>query len=78
VDLPKVRVLPMKPSDHKPTTPDGQPLRYGVCRCKEDACNIDFCVDMFKAFGKLIALPWCKCFCHEEAYRKLNENKGTA
>jgi len=68
--MPEVRMLPMKP-DHKPTTPDGQPLRYGVCRCGYTKGNGNDCVspDNVNKYG------WCRCFCHEQEYARMKENK---
>ena len=60
----------MKPD--KPTTPDGQPLRYGACRC-DGRC--------FWINGEGTKVPfderigWCLCHCHEWEYRKMKENK---
>ena len=57
----------------KPTTPDGQPLRYGVCRCIRP-CHVK------RADGKIYPsdtlLGWCRCFCHADLYAKMmKENK---
>ena len=70
MDMPEVRVLSMKPD--KPTTPDGQPLRYGVCRCIHP-CHRKLADG--KVYPTDIRLGWCRCFCHADEYKRMKENK---
>jgi len=58
----------MKPSDHKPTTPDGEPTRTdGRCTCALDCPN---------ARAKAGKAAWCNCWCHMGEYVKMKkENK---
>ena len=48
-------------------TPDGRPLRNGLCTCAvhcPNHCEPQHCP---------VGTPWCDCWCHEAVYREASE-----
>jgi len=51
-------------------TPDGRPLRKGLCVCTMHCANT--CEPACCREGT----PWCSCWCHEQRYRLMASVKA--